>query len=479
MKNIMKLKYIGLALMAVLMTFTSCDDFLDVNQDPDVPTDVQMTEAVYLPGILGYASYRGLEFSNYLSAHWMLQTAAYGYDAGGPEHFDVRPSTTDDYWILYTQSIKNSKRMLDMAVTNNNFHYQGIAQVILAHQFSTLTDMFGDIPMTEALVSGTDLPKFDSQEVVYDQIIKWLEEASTNFAKVEGGIAPGSDDLLFGGDIAKWNKFANSLKARYLMRLYYQDNSNAGLALTALADGFTSVGDNAAFDYSNEPNQESYWFQYSVNWTWYGNLHPTVYFVDLLKNSNDPRLEKLFNKNPDGDFVGHVSGTVNDDISSLKSFVYAEEGPGMFMSYQEVKFLEAEALLLTGAAVSEVQVALNASITSDMTSLGVSGADIATYLARPELNLASAANLEARQEIIMNQKYIANYMENSESYNDWRRTGYPQLTSAIWEANMDHGGFEHTTAPVRYIYPLSSFQRNPANTPKVDVWDDKIWWDVK
>jgi hypothetical protein len=459
--------------------FTSCDDFLDVNQDPDAPTDEQMTEAVYLPGILGYASYRGLEYSNYLSAHWMLHIAAYGYNAGGQEQFDVRPSDTDYYWLLYTQSIKNSKRMLDMALTNNNFYYQGIAQVMLAHQFSTLTDMFGDVPMSEALILGKDLPKFDSQEVIYAQIIKWLEEAIDNFEKTEGGMSPGGDDLLYGGNIEKWNKFANSLKARYLMRLYYRDNSYAERALIALAEGFASVDDNAAFKYSNEPNQQSYWFQYSVNWTWHAKLYPTIYFVDLLKDSNDPRLNKLFTKNSVGDFVGHISGTEADDISSFQPFLYAAEGPGMFMSYQEVKFLEAEALLLSGASIAEVQTSLNESITSDMLELGVSNVDIEAYLARPELNLSNVANMENRQAIIMNQKYIALFMENSEVYNDWRRTGYPEFTSEIWEANMDHGGFVNTTAPIRYLYPLSSYQRNPENTPRVNVWKDKVWWDAK
>ncbi|MCT4590875.1 MAG: SusD/RagB family nutrient-binding outer membrane lipoprotein [Carboxylicivirga sp.] len=486
MKIFDKIKYLGLTLLMALVMLSSCEDYLDVNVDPDTPSDEQMTEAVYLPGILGYASYRGVEFAYTYSSHWMLQFAAYGYDAGGPEHFDLRPSTSDYFWSLYTQSIKNADRMLKLAEKNGNAHYAGIAKVILAHQFATLTDMFGDIPCTQALQEGVDFPTFDSQEVVYGKIIDWLNSAVTDFGKENGGVAPGSDDLLYGGNIAKWNKFANSLLARYHMRLYYRNNANGSSALAAVAKGFENAADAAKLAYAAQPNQQSYWYQYSLNWTWYGEFYPTIYFVDLLKNSSDPRLSMFFTENKDGEYVGHVSGTVSNDdahggkdLSRFKPFLYAQEGPSKFMSFEELKFIEVEALLHTDASVSTIQDALEAAITSDMLALGVAQEDIDTYLERDELDLSAAADDEERLEIIMMQKYIAVYMENSEPYNDWRRTGYPAFTSEIWEANMDHGGFQNTTAPLRYIYPLSSYQRNEDNTPQVDMWEDKVWWDAK
>jgi hypothetical protein len=490
-------------LVVVLMLGTSCKEFLDVNVNPDAPSDSQMTEALYLPGVLTLSSYLGLEQGNYFTSFWMLQNTKMGTSPGGPEHFVITPADFDNTWTLYDNSIQNATFLRDLAAKNKNFWYEGVAEVILAHQFSLLTDLFGDIPYSEAVkyASGITQPKFDSQADIYAGLIATLDKAIANLNTEKGTQKSiGADDYIFKGDREKWLKFAHSLKARLYLRMVYVDPANAQKSLDEVSKGIVTSSDNALFAYDTGAKTSNFWYQYSQNWTNFGNLYPSKYFVDVMNSLNDPRRDKLFtqtfdaNGNPLGVYVGIVSGIPIDAykektdfakdnadalVSHFKLVLVAPERPAQFMSNVEMAFVKAEALLLNKSAVGDVQVALNAAITADMTSLGVAASDIATYLAKNEVNLSLATTDEARQRIIITQKYLALFMENSESYNDWRRTGYPAFTEANWSDCMTFASGVHRTAPVRFMYPSTAIQRN-VNTPaNVDSWTAKVWWDKK
>lgn len=448
-----------------------------------------MTEAVYLPGVLAQASYVGLEQGNYLQSFWMLQNTSMGTNAGGAEHFLISPSDLDNNWGIYMYSIKNATLLRDLAIKNKSFWYEGVAEVILAHQYSLLTDMFGDIPYSEAMkyVDGVNQPKFESQQSIYADLLVQLDKAIVNLSTPRGTQKLiGKDDLLYGGKVAKWLKFAHSLKARFYLRMVYRDNANALKAISEANLGILSAADNASFLYGTSAKAENFWSQFAQNWTWYGNMYPSKHFIDVLNGLNDPRRGALFTigKNAAGnpEYIGIVSGYGLDDDSNVSHWgdaLMAKDRPALFMSDVEMAFVKAEALLLSNADVAAVQVALNAAITADMQSVGVSDSDITTYLAKDEVNLSLALNNEARQKIIITQKYIALFMENSESYNDWRRTGYPIITEADWSACMNFGSGIHHSAPNRFPYPAIAIQRN-VNTPaNVDSWTAKVWWDNK
>lgn len=486
----MKAKILIVAMGFVGSMFTSsCDNYLDINNDPDSPSEGQMTEAVCLPGILAQASYVGLEQGNYLQSFWMLQNTSMGTNAGGPEHFIISPSDLDNNWGIYIYSIKNTVILKDIAVKNKNYWYEGVADVILAHQFSLLTDMFGDIPYSEAIkyFDGINQPKFDSQEKIYADLIVRLDKAIANLSKPKGTQKQiGQDDLIYGGNVEKWAKFAHSLKARLYLRMVYRDKSNAQKALTEAGLGITDPADNALFRYGTSAKAEGFWNQFAQNWTWYGNLYPSKYFVDVLNGLKDPRRAALFTEGKDDAgnpaYIGIVSGNGLDDDSNVSHWgatLMAKDKPAEFISNVEIAFIKAEALLLNGSSVTDVQNALNAAITADMKSLGVKDADIADYLSKSEINLSLAVNDEARQKMIVTQKYIALYMENSEAYNDWRRTGYPSFTEQDWSSSMNFGGGVHHTAPNRFPYPAIAIQRN-VNTPSnINSWTAKVWWDNK
>lgn len=479
-------------LVVVLMLGTSCKEFLDVNVNPDAPSDSQMMESLYLPGVLTSASYLGLQQGNYHTSFWMLQNTSMGTNPGGAEHFMISPSDFDNIWTIYDNSIQNATFLRDLAIKNKNYWYEGVAEVILAHQYAILTDLFGDIPYSEATkyAAGITQPKFDSQADIYAGLIATLDKAIANLKTAKGTQKSiGNDDYIYNGDQKKWEKFAHSLKARLYLRMVYVDNANAQKSLDEVSKGIVTSSDNALLAYDTGAKTSNFWYQFTQNWTWYGNLYPSKYFVDVMNSLNDPRRGQLFTtavdaSGNDAGFVGIVSGDPiagDNDVtaSHFKSVLVAPETPAQFMSDVEMAFVKAEALLLNGSAVADVQAALNAAVTADMTSLGVAASDIATYLATNELNLSLATTNEARQRIIITQKYLALFMENSESYNDWRRTGYPAFTEANWSACMNFGSGVHHTAPVRCMYPSTAIQRNSHTPQNVNCWTDKVWWDKK
>lgn len=485
----MKTNKILLGLLAIgTLLVSSCDKYLDINDNPNAPQEGHMTEKVYLPGVLAQASYCGLEQGNYYQVHWMLQIANNSSSPGGAENLLLRPADFNNNWEIYKFPISNTVLLNRLAAKNKNFWYQGISEVVLAHQFSLLTDMFGDIPYTDAIKFGEGVlqPKFDQQEKIYPQLIELLDKAIANLSTPENTQKwVGDDDLIFGGDTEKWIKFAHSLKARLYLRMVYRDKAYAQKALDEVKFGIVDNSDNAQFAYGTASKSENFWYQYSQNWANPRKLYPSKFFVNMLNGLDDPRRAIMFTKTgivPS--YIGIVNGTSlsaseEKKVSHFSASFNAPDKPSVFISASEMLFVKAEALLLTGASVVDVQNALNDAVIADMKSLNVSDSDFSSYLAKNELNLSLVSSTEARQKIIITQKYIALFMENSEPYNDWRRTGYPIITEDDWKACLTSGSASHYTAPNRFPYCATVLERN-VNTPlNVDVWTAKVWWDNK
>src|SRR5699024_3497380 len=111
-----------------------------------------------------------------------------------------------------------------------NFHTLGIAQILTAHNLATLTDLMGDVPWSEALQPGIVFtPTLDKQESIYAEINRLLDDALENLDKDSDFPSLGSQDFIYGGNIELWKKFANGLKARYLMRTSLRKADYAGV----------------------------------------------------------------------------------------------------------------------------------------------------------------------------------------------------------------------------------------------------------
>lgn len=254
-------KNIYIALAVAMMGFTACseDTFDYINKDtyhpaPEVvPAYLQLSEAIMNTG---FSTVSG-DLAFYLSS---LNEQNIGVGNNQLMKAELRnsiewanSSTFNNVWSSTYGNLLNIQQMIDKVengVTGNEGHYDvlGIAQVLKVMEFGILTDMFGDIPYSEALKGQECLqPKLDAQKDIYADLLVTLDKAIGNLetAVSEKLNNVKDQDLVFGGDMNQWLASAYGLKARYLIHQTAVDKSvlasAASAAQKAIDLGFTGM----------------------------------------------------------------------------------------------------------------------------------------------------------------------------------------------------------------------------------------------
>jgi len=302
-------------------------------------------------------------------------------------------------------------------------------------------DIWGDIPYSEA-VANTKTPKLDPQQDIYAGIQAKLDTAVTMLTAATG-TGPGGADLFYGGDATKWLRLAHTLKARYFLHVAEREGTPAYESALAEAQLGLQKGDDMVSYQSADPNEQNSWYQFIVIQR-SGYMSPGANLVNLLKTRNDPRLAEYFAPNSDGQYVGAAPG--QQGSASISEFDPDRTGPAFrqpIVTAAENNLIIAESafqLGQTGLALS----ALNAE--------------------RADAGLTPVAGTTLAD--IMTEKYIALF-QNTEVWNDWKRTCLPALTPAQGTT----GGI-----PERLLYAQSERNTNP-NVPlpsdqPVRNWND-------
>ena len=192
------------------------------------------------------------------------------------------------YANLYTLKIVRDK-CSEGGSEQGNYHTLGIAQILTAYNLASLTDAMGDIPWTQALQPGVIFtPVLDKQEDIYDAIFQLLDDAIANLEKTSIFPSLGAQDLLYGGDIDLWKKFAYGLKARYTMHLSLKAPAYADV-ITFANQSFTSSDEQAQFIYNGNTSQSPFYCMFQDR-DYYGasqSLH------DKLVERSDPQGQCL------------------------------------------------------------------------------------------------------------------------------------------------------------------------------------------
>jgi hypothetical protein len=481
-------------LIVGLLMLTSCQDFLDINEDPNNPVDV--AEPQLLGGVIANFSYEVLGgYPVRVTNTWVQQTA---YNATLPHYgmYDIDENAVNNLWTFfsYTDVMQNCKVLVEKAERNSTHDYAGIARVIWAWNMSIVTDLYNNAPYTQAWQQATfPFPEYDTQEAIYESIQNLLDAAIEDFDRTDK-MAPfvGAEDFVYGGDIAKWRKLAHLLKARFYMRLTYAPGKDARtqaqLALDQLPNAFTGNADDAGYTYVDEEGQENPWFQYAIDGKWDDNTQLSAHYIDLLQDKGDPRIHAQAQLQG-GVYVGHPNGApAAADVSFLGNY-YSDAGATLdWLTFAEQKFIEAEAKFLLGDRAG-AQMAyqegieasfdkLSAAIATGATKAGVTSAELTQaiddYLAA---NMDLVAQDNAAYQQIMVQKYIALYLQ-FETYNDYRRTGYPILEMAQNVIQDDL-----TEVASRFPYPSAELNFNTQNVNEQGIpvgrraVKEKVWWD--
>lgn len=466
MRNMKKLFIYFVILLVAVISFTSCEKWLDINSDPNAISDgPAITENIMLIGV--EAEWAGTAVAHFpwwgSFSDWQLW---YGIEASTPATFNIGAAFGNDIWGTYSGSLKHAVQLYERAKANGNRRYQGIGAVIAAWHWFYIADVYDQAPLAEAMKGGEFFhPTVVPQDEIYAHANTLLDEAITLFTGEAGSRVPtATDDYMLGGDFDKWTKLAYSLKARQAMRLIYATGKTktgqADLVLSYLDNGMTSNDDICEWKHLDDLDNAS-WFYDDWVYDYSGEGQtPTNWLVDMMNSFNDPRRYIMFTfseENPTG-FVGIKEGAVipvGKKPSRYKATYAVKTYPDHIMLYSETQFLKAEAYALKGQWTN-AENAMKDGIRADMEYMGVATADIDAYLAQPELTMPTAE--EAAQELIIGQKYLANIYETNESYFDFIRTGYPKFDFVYAITNV----YNENTFPRRFPYPLDEIEKNPS-----------------
>jgi hypothetical protein len=471
-----------LLLLAGILTACT-EDFQEINTNPNAPVDVQ-------PGLLlrqvqwNYAeqmSYEGFVAGNLLGQYF----TAIDFNL-----FDRHSLTESQFggnpWDILYVNLRDNEIILEKAQQNPALAvYEGPARILKAYMTAALTDIFGDVPYSEAFAgkAGLIAPTYDRQEDIYTAAGGILDQLDEGIAAIENyqGPTPLEGDILFHGDLSAWVKLGNALKLKYLMRISGQVDVAAQVDDVFQSGNFIQTNaENASFDFSSPPNN----FRMSTARVGDYNVYIMSETIEeILKELDDPRIAVFFR--PTGNdptaFKGLLNGPDASQLSitvadySLTGRIWREEAMQLdanFMTAAETHFLLAEAAqkgyINAGAReLYEAGVRLSfeywqSNLPEDYLSSGAA---------------AFGANGTDPIEQIITQKWLHNIGNGYEGWIEYRRTGFPKLKTVAASLNND-------LIPVRMPYPTTeatlnrdNFEQAAAATNGNSV-NSAVWWDA-
>ena len=429
------MRYKILSVFAALAAVTACGDLTSINQNPNGPVDVPPPSI--LPSVIQtvVGSVDGVNSLNIRGGGlWVQYYSEIQYR--DEDKYIVRSGTSGG-WGLYNSALEDVQRMIRKGVASNAANWSAVGRILKSYTFSVMTDAMGDLPYSQALKGDTLLtPAYDTQQQIYNGMLADLAQANTEIDTASGAVGFSSGDLMYGGDMAQWKKFANSLRLRLAIHLSIKDPTKAATeAAAAVAAGvFTSNADNATLQYlATSPNRNPI-YNDAQGRDDYG-LSKT--YVDSLTSWADPRLPVFAQVNPAGTGYQGLPNGLNDgegtpivNISRFGTFWRSTAAAPMdLLTYSEVLFLEAEAAERgwTPGGSAAAATFYNNAITASMDQYGV-GAGAAAYLAQAKVGYdAAGATLAGHLRQIAYQKWVSLFMQVMEAWTEVRRTQIPLL----------------------------------------------------
>ena len=433
-------------------TLTSCEKYLDVNDNPNNP--ISSTPNFLLPGIISNGIQTQM-FSSlrvpYITQYIVSRTRNSG---GNDQYYLTNANSTNTFNYSYFQSGGNIPPMIKAAQEEGSPYYVGAGKIMQALILAHVTDMLGDVPYTEAYQGGANYtPKYDPQEQIYATINQLLDEGTTemdrpaaeNKRPLYTTTPSESGDILYTGDLQKWVRLAYALKARQLQHLTKKGGGiydpNAVLALCDKA--FKSTADDAQiqFQVAVSPLTNTT----NIFGTTRANFGTATYSTNIIKYLNgttypgvvDPRFGIMAPTTSTGVDPGAgttVNLTPGSTITDFYASWYSRElGYFEVITYHELKFIEAEAAFRAGNKTRALA-AYKEGIRAHMRKIGVGGTSAAPAVTFPTISeaqieayLASAAVAQTEAQLdlrrIMEQKYIAMFL-NPDTWSDMRRLDF-------------------------------------------------------
>ncbi|MEO6866160.1 MAG: SusD/RagB family nutrient-binding outer membrane lipoprotein [Gemmatimonadaceae bacterium] len=482
--------------IALVLLISACDNagLTGLNNNPNSPPSVtpQFLFPSAVTDVVGRA--RGGSFDLTLASLWAQHTAMDRFT--DEDTYSIRSDNINGYWSgFYAVGLQDLATILTQPAAGQAPNIVAPALVMKSWTFGLMTDMWGDIPYSQANKSDpTKPPAYDHQKDIYAGILADLKTASD--LSVASGTNYGTADLIYNGDATKWKKFANSLRLRYALRLSKVDPATAQTQVAAaIAAGvFASNADNALLRWPGDGTNNSPIYN---NFVTRDDQHMSQTLVNALKSLYisigptaadtvfDPRLavyaDPIISSPSKALYVGAPNGLQDDaaisiginNTSRVGAAYRSKTTPSILMAYSEVLFDEAEAAA-RGWAPGDPATLYNAAIQASMQYNNIPDNVTAAYVASPRVAYSSTTGV---QQIAL-QRWIALFSEGTEAYSEWRRTGVPDLKP---------GPAAITTPQIvarRLTYPVSEQSFNNAALQAAisaqggALLSSRVWWDT-
>ncbi|MBN1416954.1 MAG: SusD/RagB family nutrient-binding outer membrane lipoprotein [Bacteroidales bacterium] len=461
------LKYIAIVTLIIWVSGSCTEDAMDKvdtnhNDPTEVPINLILPQTI-MSTVFGLS---GCDLAWYSSVYVEQTTGVHGQLEDADKRRAINTTILNNIWNELYQTNIDLEYIIERGSTDGKeegyWSAIGIAKFLKAYNFALATDAWGSIPFSEAgKGSGNRTPIFENEQTVYAGIFNMVNEAIADMNRSSIG-NPGGVDFIYNGSMDLWIKTANAFKARCFNRL-----SNVGpeaytdsvIAMAALA--YADASESFIFSqFNTTATGQSPWYQ-EENDRGHHAVSKTI--DDLMIGLNDPRRALWFATIND-EIVPAPNGTaVSDqshDIYSRISFDYlTATSPMPIITYDEVKFLEAEAWSRKGMRTEAYEAYLTA-VEEALIRAEVEEAERTSYLAQGNVAMGSD-NLTQRDIII--QKYISFWLfQPIEAFSEYRRTGIPTLQNPLGPP------------PARFPYGNDEVASNP-NAPDIP-YQTKLWW---
>lgn len=473
------MKKIIIAFIVLIGLSTSCTkDFNDYNTDKKKPTEV--------PGVMVFANAQKALGDQVASTNvnlnvWKLFVQYWTETTYTDEaNYDIINRTIADlafrtYYRDILADLKNARMVIENTepLTDQEAAEMAnqlrIIEIVRAYAYQRLVDTFGDVPYTEALDIDNISPVYDDAASIYADLISRVETAVGALDEANGSF--GEFDLYFGGDVAMWKKFGNSLLVKMGITLADVDAAKAKSTIEAAVNrGVLEQNERVELAYPGGSMSNPLW-QDLVN-SGRSDFVPANTIVDMMNGLDDPRRPAYFTEGPDGGYVGGIYGETNAfaNYSHIAPRIQEPTYSITLMSYTEIEFYLAEAAergwSVPGTAAEHYANAVTASFNYWM----VDGA--ADYI---------VANPYDGMQSIAVQSYLAFYVRGFVAYTQWRRLDAPALNLPPSPAESADG-----KVPTRFTYPVNEQTLNAVNRQAAvdkqfggsDRLSGKIFWDV-
>jgi hypothetical protein len=462
-------------MLLAVTSVISCKKFLDVNTNPNSPTTAPINGL--LIRTTQNAALNVYRVGN-ITSYYVQYLASPNPDAPTDTYDKIDASGT---WTSLYDNMTDIYDMEKMAKDAGATQYQGVAKVLMAMDLHMVHNLWGSAPYSQAFSGEFPTPEYDDAKTIFQTCLSLLDEGITLLGQAGSKItiptSSPSPDLIHKGNSAAWIRTAHALKARLLNQLSKTAQYNSANIFTELAAAYTIPGQDA---YITTFAVRNPWAQAALN-----NANQSLdvwlsqHYVNQMRDTPtfanpDPRLPLIASLTKYNDYRGTRNGkgrvgtgtTKDESYLSTTGFYSSTSSPLYIITYEEIKFIEAEVAFRTNDKPRAYNAYLEG-IRANMNKVGVTAAARDAYINHPSISVGSSG---LTLQKIFNEKYKALFL-TPVTWDDARRFDY-QYPLFQLPLNVKTSAFVR-----RLVYPSVEISRNAAKVPSVTDVTQKLWWD--